>query len=107
MTTTPKRNDAAKSLKLSEIAQLVGGELIGDRNLLITGVAGIKEAEKGDITFLSNVKYLPFLRLTRASAVIALPDTDTGSLPLVRAQNPSQAFTKIVSVFMPAPPQAE
>ncbi len=107
MTTTPRRNEAAKSLKLSEIAQLVDGELVGgDRNLLITGVAGIKEAEKGDITFLANVKYLPFLRQTKASAVIAFPDIDTGSLPLVRAQNPSQAFTKIVSVFMPSPPEA-
>jgi len=104
MTTTPRKsNEAIKSLKLFEIAQLVGGELVGDRNLLITGVAGIKEAEKGDITFLANAKYLPFLRDTRASAVIALPDTDAGSLPLVRAQNPSQAFTKVVSVFIPSP----
>ncbi len=94
-----------KSLKLHEVAVLVNGELVGDRNLVITGVAGIKEAEKGDITFLANVKYLPFLRQTRASAVIALPETDTGSLPLIRTQNPSQAFTKVVSVFMPMPPE--
>ena len=92
-----------KSLKLHEVAELISGELVGDRNLVITGVAGIKEAEKGDITFLANVKYLPFLRETRASAVIASPDVDAGSLALVRSKNPSQAFTKIVSVFMPPP----
>lgn len=105
MTTTPKRNDPSKNLKLFEIAQLVGGELVGDRNLLITGVAGIKEAEKGDITFLSNVKYLPFLHQTRASAVIAPPNIDPGSLAVVHSLNPSQAFTKVVSIFMPAPPE--
>lgn len=108
MTTTPRRNnEAAKSLKLHEIAQLVGGELVGDRNLVITGVAGIKEAQKGDITFLANAKYLPFLRQTQASAVIASPGTDAGTLALVRANDPSQAFTKVVSVFMPEPPPVE
>ena len=107
MTTTPKRNnEASKTLKLFEIAQLVDGELEGDRNLVITGVAGIKEAEKGDITFLANAKYLPFLTQTRASAVIASPGVDAGGLALVRTQNPSQAFTKIVSVFKPTPFEA-
>ncbi len=76
--------------------------MVGDRNLVITGVSGIKEAQKGDITFLANAKYLPFLRQTRASAVIASSGIDAGGLALVRAENPSQAFTKVVSVFMPA-----
>ena len=104
MTTTSKRNnEPPKSLKLHEISQLVGGELVGDRNLVITGVAGIKEAEKGDITFLANAKYLPFLRETRASAVITAPDVQAGPVALVRTQNPPQAFTKVVSVFVAGP----
>ncbi len=102
MTTTSRKNNVLpKSLKLHEIARLVGGELVGDRNLVIRGVAGIKEAEKGDITFLSNVKYLPFLRQTEASAVITAPDVIFANKPLVRAANPSVAFTKIVAHFMP------
>ena len=96
-----------KSLKLYEIAQLVGGELVGDRNLVITGVAGIKEAQKGDITFLSNVKYLPFLRDTKASAVVASPDVQESAKPLIRTDNPSGAFTKIVSFFFPPDENAD
>lgn len=109
MTTTPPKrsNEAAKSLKLSEIAQLVGGELAGDRNLVITGVAGIKDAQKGDITFLANAKYLSFLRESRASAVIAPPGVDPQGLALVRSENPSQAFTKVVLAFMPGPREIE
>ena len=62
MTITPRKNNGAStSLTLQEIAKLINGELVGERDLIITGVAGIKEAEKGDITFLSNAKYLPFL----------------------------------------------
>ena len=101
MTTTPRKsNGSSKSLKLFEIAELVGGELIGDRNLVITGVAGIKEAQKGDITFLSNVKYLPFLDETKASAIVAAEDISSGGKPLIRTKNPSQAFTAITSYFL-------
>ena len=39
---------------LKEIARLIDGKVIGDAQTLITGVSGIKEAEKGDITFLAN-----------------------------------------------------
>ena len=98
MATTPR---TIKNLKLHEVAELVDGELVGDRNLVITGVAGIKEAEKGDITFLSNVKYLPFLRRTKASAVITAAGAVSTDKPLVRVANPSIAFTKIVAYFMP------
>lgn len=102
MTTTPRKNNGAtQSLTLQEIAELVGGELIGDRRLVITGVAGIKEAEKGDITFLSNDKYLPFLSETRASAVITASGVVSGGKPLVRTANPSAAFTKVAERFLP------
>ena len=102
---TPQRknNEVPKSLKLQQIAELVGGELIGDREVVITGVAGIKEAGKGDITFLSNARYLPFLKQTQAAAVITSKDTVFKDKPLIRAANPSQAFNKVISFFIPTP----
>ena len=46
MTTTPRKsNDVKQSIKLYEIATLLGGEMVGDRNLQITGVDGLT-AEK-------------------------------------------------------------
>ena len=69
---------------------------------MITGVAGIKEAQEGDITFLSNDKYLPFLSETKASAVVTSPQVNVSKKALIRTANPSMAFTKIVSHFMPA-----
>ena len=100
MNPTQRRNNAGqKSLSLKEIAELVGGEITGDAALVITGVAGIKEAEKGDITFLSSAKYLPFLSSTRASAVITAKDIAAGGKSLVRTLNPSFAFTQVTSFF--------
>src|SRR3989338_5682943 len=90
-----------KSLQLKKIAELVGGEIFGSADVSITGVAGIKEARKGDIIFLPNAKYLSYLDETEASAVITSKEVVSEKKPLVRTANPSQAFTKIIEFFTP------
>ncbi|MFH1441921.1 MAG: UDP-3-O-(3-hydroxymyristoyl)glucosamine N-acyltransferase [Candidatus Omnitrophota bacterium] len=87
---------------LKEIAEFVSGEVAGDRNVIITGVCSIKEAQAGDITFLANPKYLPFTDTTNASAIITSLDVKSLSKPIIRAENPSLAFAKAVSLFAPA-----
>src|SRR3989338_4499569 len=102
MINTPKRNnEVSPSLKLHEIAELVSGELLGDRELTITGIAGIQEAGPGDITVLSNLKYLQYLQRTRASAVITSRDVSAGEKPLIRTANPAEAFNRLVTFFKP------
>ena len=106
MTPTPptrKNNALRKSITLGEIAELVGGKLTGKSDILITGVAGIKDAKAGDITFLASPKYLPFLKNTQASAVVTGRDVDSVPAASVQTDNPSVAFTKIVTLFSPAP----
>lgn len=88
---------------LKEIAQIIAGEVVGDDSIMITGVAGIKEAQEGDITFLANPKYSLLLDKTRASAVITAQDVETTAKPLIRTENPSLAFAKIISSFAPSP----
>ena len=86
------------SYALEELARLVGGEVIGAPDIVITGVAGIKEAREGEITFLANSKYESYLATTRASAVIA--DRDGGSpKPIIKVSNPYLAFLKVMSLF--------
>ena len=72
-------------MKLGDVAARLGCQLEGPENLEITGVAGMDEAQAGEITFLSNPKYLPKLRTTRAEAIIAGPDVDTLGKPALRA----------------------
>jgi len=48
-------NDAKK-----KFAKLIDGTIIGDENIHITGVSGIKEAKKGDITFIAKFKVYEF-----------------------------------------------
>ncbi len=43
---------------LKELADYVGGEVVGDENIKIKGVMTIDEATEGYITFVSNKKYI-------------------------------------------------
>jgi UDP-3-O-[3-hydroxymyristoyl] glucosamine N-acyltransferase len=86
---------------LKEIANLIDGEVIGDESIVVFSVSGIKEASKGDITFLANPKYSPLLEKTGASAVITSREINSSSKPIIRTDNPSMAFAKIVSCFAP------
>lgn len=86
---------------LREIASLIGGEVIGDGDIVITGISGIKEAREGDITFLANPKYLPLMQQTKASAIITSYDVKESSRPIIRAENPSLAFAKMVQLIAP------
>lgn len=86
---------------LKEIAKLIDGEVIGDEGIIITGVAGIREAYKGDITFVANPKYFSLIEKTRASAIITARDVEISYKPIIRTDNPSLAFAKIVSLIAP------
>jgi UDP-3-O-[3-hydroxymyristoyl] glucosamine N-acyltransferase len=84
---------------VGEIAEMIGAEVIGDPNVTITGIAGIKEAKEGDITFIRDTKHLSLVDKTKASAVIASQKIDNFSKPIIKTDNPSLAFTKVASSF--------
>lgn len=93
------------SRTLEELAALLGGEVVGDRSTTVTGVAGIREAQRGDITFLANARYDGYLEETRASAVICSREERRASVPLVRVDNPYLAYQKVVRIFRPEVPR--
>src|SRR5206468_2500062 len=86
---------------LAELAAILGGEIVGDGDVQIRGVAGIREAIPGDVTFLANARYESYLIETRASAVICSRDAAPAPLPLLRVDNPYLAFQRVVVEFRP------
>lgn len=86
---------------LREIADFLGAEIIGDPGVVIKGVAGIKEAKEGDITFISNSKYLNYVLETKASAVIASQVIKGFAKPIIKTRDPSLASSKIAQLFYP------
>jgi len=86
---------------LAELAVELGGTVIGDDSVLIRGVAGIREALPGDVTFLANSRYEGYLVETRASAVICDREPRHASVPLLQVDHPYLAFQKAVRLFRP------
>jgi len=84
---------------LEEIAALVQGELSGDGTVKIRGIAGIEEAQPGELTFLVNPKYRLYLEKTKASAVIADKKIEKLKIPIIRHDNPYYAFCKALELF--------
>jgi len=68
----------------------------------LTGLAGIQDAGPGDLTFVANKKYLPYLKTTNASAVIAASGTTSDRLTLLLHPEPYFAFMQAVRIFYPA-----
>jgi UDP-3-O-[3-hydroxymyristoyl] glucosamine N-acyltransferase len=91
--------------RLSDLARSIGGTLDGDRDPVITGVSGIREAEPGQISFLAHPRYAPYVALTRATALIVgqdgLPgDVDGAEAPLlIRVDDPYHGFLKALKLF--------
>jgi UDP-3-O-[3-hydroxymyristoyl] glucosamine N-acyltransferase len=86
-----------KSLK--EIAVLIGGEVVGDGDIQINSINGIREAQEGDITFLANSLYKPLMDTTKASAIITSKEIHSARKPIIRTNNPSLALTKVIAIF--------
>jgi UDP-3-O-[3-hydroxymyristoyl] glucosamine N-acyltransferase len=96
----------AAAKPLSELAQHVGGRIIGDDRILIHKVAPIEEAGPGEITFLANSRYTAFLASCEASAVIVGPGLVAESpteyrTAYLEASDPYVAFAKILRLFNP------
>jgi UDP-3-O-[3-hydroxymyristoyl] glucosamine N-acyltransferase len=88
---------------LEELARLVGGKTRGSCEELIFGISGIREARRGQITFLVNPKYGKDLETTEASAVIVGPQIPQTSKPLLITTNPYLAYARIAQFFAPKP----
>jgi UDP-3-O-[3-hydroxymyristoyl] glucosamine N-acyltransferase len=90
-----------------EIAALLDGDVVGDPDIVITGIGKIEEAAAGDIAFLSNPKYEKFLAETKAGAVLvnrALDLTKHVALPpaLIKVGDPYASFVVLIGTFQPA-----
>jgi UDP-3-O-[3-hydroxymyristoyl] glucosamine N-acyltransferase len=93
-------------MKLSEIACTLNCRMLGD-DLEIVRVAGIDEAVPGDLTFVSNRKYVSHIKNTRASAIILGEDIPPVAIPSLRTDDPYLAFARALELFFnPLPPEA-
>ncbi|MCK9995408.1 MAG: UDP-3-O-(3-hydroxymyristoyl)glucosamine N-acyltransferase [Candidatus Krumholzibacteria bacterium] len=91
-----------EALRLSEVAVLVDGELVGAEDPEITGVAGLEDAGPGDLTFVGRKKLNKVLAASGATAVIVGPDQEVDR-PAIRVKDPYGAFAAFLERLLPDP----
>ncbi|MDE3104059.1 MAG: UDP-3-O-(3-hydroxymyristoyl)glucosamine N-acyltransferase [Acidobacteriota bacterium] len=91
------------SLSLGQIAERLGAELNGDHSLQIHGVAAIDAAGPGELTFVSNPKYIALAGKTQATAVIVEPEFPEIAAATLRVKNPYLAFARAIELFYQPP----
>lgn len=91
------------SFKASDLAARLGCALAGDPDREITGVAGVEQAGPGQLTFLSNMKYAPKARHTRAGAMLVEKPIEGMALTFLISGNPYLDFARALELFYQPP----
>jgi len=89
------------TIKLSELAKHVNCRFHGE-DCLIENVADLKSAEKGQLAFVYNPKYLHDIESSNASAVIIRQEwLESCDKPALISENPRLDFAKVAMLLNP------
>lgn len=93
------------SMLLKDIAEKIGGRIIGNDAAEISRIANLQTANKDEISFLSDKKMHKYLAESKAGAVLVkeedvLPDS---GITFVVVPNPYVAFARVAQMFDTTP----
>ena len=85
-----------------EIAEILAGKIVGNPETEVQSLAKIEEGKKGDLCFLSNKIYTPFIYKTKASVVIVNKDFKAEnkiSSTLILVEDAYHGFSKLLEIY--------
>ncbi len=90
------------AITAAQLAQQLGGRIVGDTDGLIAGVATLAHALPGQLSFLANAKYQHQLAETRAGAVL-VRESEAASCPVttIIVDDPYLSYAKAVAYLYP------
>ncbi len=92
------------AVPITQLTALIGGELVGDRTLVIRGLKPLSEAGPADLSFLDNEKYIGQFETTKAGAVIVGPRIEPGTKTVIKVAAPYAAFARVLQSVAVEPP---
>ena len=85
-----------------QIAEIINGEIIGNAAVEVKSLAKIEEGEKGDLSFLANPKYTPYIYTSKASIIIVnksfTPDKDINAT-LIKVEDAYASFSQLLELY--------
>jgi len=91
-----------KILNLSELKTLLNGQIVGNADHEVCGIANLEKASSGHVSFLSNPRYLQ--AMTKSNAGVILVDEHSPQVEgknYLIVSNPSKAFQILIDYFHP------
>jgi len=90
-------------MKLTELAKRVGGEVCGDGDPEIVGIAQIDDVRPDEITFLDAPRYLPILRRKNPAALLVKEKIEDFAAPQVLVAEPRLAALAAAAALVAEP----
>ena len=85
-----------------QIAGILAGTVVGDPNTEVFKLSKIEEGTKGSLSFLSNLKYTPYLYTTEASITIVNSNFEPEkpvSTTLIKVEDAYEGFSKLLEYY--------
>ena len=86
---------------VQDIADHLGGRVVGDGALEISGVAPFEDASPEQLVFAGNAEYLKKIEETGAGAVLVPEEPESTTKALIVVANPRVSFMDALALFNP------
>ncbi len=84
---------------IKQICDIIGGKVVGNEDLCITGVSSIENAKEGDISFIKNERFVSKALKTEAYAVVSHRPIEETKKTLIIVDDPFSSFIKLLKVI--------
>jgi UDP-3-O-[3-hydroxymyristoyl] glucosamine N-acyltransferase len=91
-------------MRVSDIAQLIGGRVSGDGSQEIRGVAGLEAAGPEDLSFADGPRALEVMCSSKAGCVLVMAGVEGAGRTTIAVPNPKWAFVRATAGLVPARP---
>jgi UDP-3-O-[3-hydroxymyristoyl] glucosamine N-acyltransferase len=85
----------------SQVAEKVGGEIIGDGSVVLNGFSTAENARPGDLVFAEKEAYFAAAEASAASAVLVSGSFTSASKTVIRVANARIACARLLPLFFP------
>ena len=89
------------NITAKELAKLIKGEIVGNPDIKVSSVSEIENGKHGDICFLSNKKYEPYIYKCAASIIITskkFSPREKINKTIIKVDDPYLAFSQIMDL---------
>jgi len=87
------------NLTVRELAERLGGQLDGNGEAVLTGIASLESAGPGDLTFVVDARRASRLATTKAGAALVAADAPAAPLPLIRVEHVQAAVAEVLAII--------